>query len=271
MLRVRTVTNRAASGLFWTLALLLLIAGNLVHAQTLEELQAAAKKRDPSAQYQLGRRYLLGIGVAADEKKGFKYLLDAADKGNVVEAIHLVGLCYATEVGVRKNEKLALKYYEKAATAGYAEAEFKLAVCYERGLLRLKPDETTAMKWYLAAAKQGLPMAQLKYAELVKKNADYASAAEWYRKAAEQGVIKAQIKIGDAYNIGQVPGGADLAEAYKWYYIAARLNGPEMSQKLESLDKLKKTTHYYTEAVIVDGKRRAEEYMKSHPELTGGQ
>lgn len=260
MLRIHAVFSQSRRGLLWPLAGLALALVSLVNGQSLAELQAAAKKHDPAAQYQLGRRYLLGIGTTIDEKEGFKYLREAADRGNLVEAIHLVAVCYATEIGVRKSEKLAVKYFEKAATAGYGEAQFKLAACYENGLLAVKPDKTVAMKWYLAAAQQGHPRAQYKYAMLVYQIPDYAGSAEWFRKAADQGVIEAQMRIAEFYKLGRAAGGKDLVEAYKWYLIASRLGYPDAVKQVEEFPRLWRLDEESARKAM----ERADAYFEQH-------
>ncbi len=263
MLRKHTGTCRSGRCRAWAVTVLALTMAGIVQGQSLAELQAAAKKRDPAAQYQLGRRYLLGLGTPADEKEGFKLLKDAADKGiNNYEAMHMVAVCYATESGVKKSERDAFKYFEKAATGGLAEAQFKLGTAYESGLLNLKPDASTAAKWYLAAAKQGHSRAQYKYARLIYQTQDYPAAAEWFRKAAEQGLIEAQVWTGGLYSTGQGVS-KDMTEAYKWYLIAARMGHPDAMKKV---DQAKASPTYFGEKVITEGQRRAEAYLEQHRE-----
>lgn len=252
---------RCLAGVVTGLAVML---PGIVQGQTLAELQAAAKKRDPAAQYQLGRRYLLGLGTPVDEKEGFNLLKQAADKAlNNYEAMHMVAVCYTTESGTKKNDKEAFKYLEKAAMGGLAEAQFKLGAAYENKLLGLKQDAGNAMKWYLAAAKQGHPRAQHNYARLAYEAQDYGTAAEWYRKAADQGHIEAQLWIGNLYNLGQGVS-KDLAEAYKWYLLAARMGHADALKKLESAKGSSRL--YFDEKTTAEGLRRAEAYLELHRE-----
>jgi TPR repeat protein len=271
MLRIHTGTCRSGRCRAWAViaALALTMTGiGIVQGQSLAELQAAAKnKRDPAAalaaQYQLGRRYLLGLGTPADEKEGLRLLKEAADKSNNLEAMHMVAVCYATESGVtKKSERDAFKYFEKAASGGLAEAQFKLGTAYENGLLNLKPDVNLAMKWHLAAAKQGHARAQYKYARLIYQTQDYPAAAEWFRKAAEQGLIEAQVWTGGLYSTGQGVS-KDMTEAYKWYLIAARMGHPDAVKKV---DQAKASPTYFGEKVITEGQRRAEAYLEQHRE-----
>jgi len=263
MLRKHTGTCRSGRCRAWAVTVLALTMAGIVQGQSLAELQAAAKKRDPAAQYQLGRRYLLGLGTTVDEKEGFRLIKDAAEKGNNLEAFHLVAVCYTTESGTKKNDKEAVKYLEKAAMGGLAEAQFKLGVAYENKMLGLKQDAGNAMKWHLAAAKQGHLRAQHNYARLAYEAQDYGTAAEWYRKAADQGHIEAQLWIGNLYNLGQGVS-KDLAEAYKWYLLAARMGHADALKKLESAKGSSRL--YFDEKTTSEGLRRAEAYLELHRE-----
>ncbi len=265
MLRVDTDSCRSGRHLMGAVIGFALTMSTIASAQSLAELQASAKKGDVTAQYQLGRRYLLGIGTTVDDKEAFKILKVAADKGNNLDAAHLVAVCYATEAGVKKNEREAVRYFEKAATGGHADAQFKLGTCYETGVLGGKTDTTTAMKWYLAAAKQGHARAQYKYARLVYAIPDASASAEWFRKAAEQGVIEAQIQTGHLYKLGQAQGGKDLVEAMKWYLIAARLGHPEAKKLAEELPRL--WPRDLNEQSVLKAKQRADAYLEQQAEL----
>ncbi len=62
--------------------------------------------------FYLGKLYLRGLGVAKDEKKGLKFVKDAAN-GNVSEAIIEMAKIYEQGRYVKKDLKVALDYYNK--------------------------------------------------------------------------------------------------------------------------------------------------------------
>lgn len=66
----------------------------------------------------VGKSYLLGEGVEADNKLGFRYSLEAAEKG-VAFAMVNVARCYQFAIGVKGNMKTATEWYGKALEAEY--------------------------------------------------------------------------------------------------------------------------------------------------------
>ena len=67
---------------------------------------------------------------------------------------------------------------------------------------------------------------------------DTAAAASWVRKAAQRGIVDSQYNLGQLYQAGSgVP--RDLAEAYKWFSIAAiGGDGPSRAAATELEDNL---------------------------------
>lgn len=72
------------------LALLLLEAGYAESA--LEWLRRAADKGHPDAMHWLGRCFISGEGVAADQREGLGWLRRSAEKGHVISARQLEAL-----------------------------------------------------------------------------------------------------------------------------------------------------------------------------------
>ena len=91
-----------------------------------------AEKGDASAQFNLGRCYFYGQGVAKDEVEAVKWYRKAADQGNARAQSNL-GFCYANGTGVAKDEVEAVKWYRKAADQGNARAQYTLGICYRDG------------------------------------------------------------------------------------------------------------------------------------------
>ena len=91
-----------------------------------------AEKGDASAQFNLGRCYFYGQGVAKDEVEAVKWYRKAADQGNARAQSNL-GFCYAKGTGIAKDEVEAVKWYRKAADQGNARAQYTLGMCYRDG------------------------------------------------------------------------------------------------------------------------------------------
>lgn len=112
----------------------------LTYEQELELTRTwAEKKHDATAQYLLARRYLYGWGIAADLKKGLRWLRKAAG-ANQGAALHLLGLLYQNSWALmdcgspEEGNRLAFPYLEMAAATDYPAGIFQLGYCYDEGL-----------------------------------------------------------------------------------------------------------------------------------------
>ena len=161
------------------------------------ELVKKAESGDALAQYNLGRAYLHGKGVAGDYKEGVKWFIKSAEQGNAFGQ-NAQGVCYRDGLGVNKDEKEAVKWFIKSVEQGNMKAQYNLGRCYQAG--------------------RGVPK-------------DEKEAVKLYAKAAEQGYAVAQYKLGGCYYTG-VGVGKDEKEALKWYTKVSSLQ----LQKKGSLD-----------------------------------
>ncbi len=161
-----------------------------------EEIKAKANTGDAEAQFQLGRRYDRGEGVAKDQVEAVKWYRKAAEQDHL-KAQYNLAMCYEAGEGVAKDQVEAVKWYRRAAEQNLAAAKNNLGVCYERG-------------------------------EGVAK--DLVEAAKWYRKAAEQNYAIGQMNLGRCY-MGAGGVTKDVVEAYKWLLLASA-QGEEKSKKL---------------------------------------
>ena len=78
-------------------------------------LKKAAKGGDAQAQFDLGCRHILGIGVPEDSRRAERWLVKAAEAGFAPEAQHELGAAYETGEGVEKDEVEAARWYRMAA------------------------------------------------------------------------------------------------------------------------------------------------------------
>lgn len=81
---------------------------------------------DRGSQYELGKMYLYGIGVAVDAKKGLKLVKESANK-NYNHSQFLLGRLYYEGKIIPKNNKKALKWISKAASLGNNDAKVWLS------------------------------------------------------------------------------------------------------------------------------------------------
>lgn len=108
-------------------------AAKAKRAGTIAQLEARANESgDGDALYQLGRRYLKGLGVGRDAKTGASWMRRAAEAGHA-RAQHVLGKMYGTGYGVPKDPVTAYKWLSLAAKRGISDAKHAKAEV-KRGL-----------------------------------------------------------------------------------------------------------------------------------------
>ena len=178
-----------------------------------------------------GFNFDYGMGIEKiDEKKGFEYYKQSAEKGNPFgQALWATYLLY----GGADNPKDSLKASSLASQAllplqKAAEWNDPLAQClvgwiYAAGLTGVK-DDKKAVEWWQKAAKKDFVLAQYDLANSywdgkgVKK--DTLKAVELYRKASEQKLADAENELGACYEKG-FGVEKDTTKAIEWYRKAA--------------------------------------------------
>ncbi|MEN0002095.1 MAG: tetratricopeptide repeat protein [Pseudomonadota bacterium] len=138
--------------------------------------------------------------------------------------IHMRGL------GVPINLALAEDYYRQAADKGITEAEFRYGVMLLQDA-ETRDDKKAAADYIKRAADKGHASAQFNYGQLVRTlrpgASGSATAVTYFRQAAEAGIADAQFLLGRFYLDGSMNIDDDLAEARKWFELAARQNFTE--------------------------------------------
>ena len=110
------------------------------------KIESLAERGFADAQYQLGRMYDSGLGVAVNKKEAFKWYSLSAEQGSI-EAQYNLGLAYRFGVGVEQNFTKSLKWYKESASKGHSGAQYNLNLLFEEGLATRK-DISDAIKWY---------------------------------------------------------------------------------------------------------------------------
>ncbi len=144
-----------------------------------------------------------------------------------------IGVRYADGRGVTPDLDQAFIWFQRSAMHGYPPAQFRVAAHYERGI-GIAKDGERAKIWYRRAAEKGHVKAMHNLAVLLAsapERADYAQAAQWFREAAERDLPDSQFNLAMMYETGR---GVDtnLAEACKWYALAARRGDPEAGRRM---------------------------------------
>lgn len=228
--------------------------------ESMESLMVAAKKGSASAQYELGFRYLHGVGTPVNEKEALNFLQKAAKQGDA-NAQHLLGFCQAAGLGGKPNLPQAVAWYRKAAAQNLAEAQYKLGFCCEMGL-GMPRNNVEAAGWYRKAAEQDVIEAQyalgLCYEEGRGVEKNYAEKLKWFLSAAERGYPMAQGKVARSYYLGQGVEQRDYVEALKWAILADAQGNDEIADLLEILRK--NADKRMTAADLAEGEKRAKQF-----------
>ncbi len=126
-----------------------------------------ANSGDVLAQHELGLRYLLGEGIAADTIKGAYWIQKAAEKGLTAAAFNF-GILLINGWGVDWNPFAAYNYFLNAANDGMAQAEYIIGILYTDNLI-IKRDLNKAYYWINKSSKENYEPAKEVLAEIKNK------------------------------------------------------------------------------------------------------
>ncbi|MBZ0198389.1 MAG: sel1 repeat family protein [Ignavibacteriaceae bacterium] len=129
-----------------------------------------ANTGDPIAQHELGLRYLLGDGFAADTVEGAKWIRRAADKG-LASASFNYAILLINGWGAEWNPFEAYKYFLSAAQNGMPAAEHVVGLLHLENLI-VKKDLSVAYGWFKNAANAGYEPAKISLADFTKRIKD---------------------------------------------------------------------------------------------------
>ena len=197
----------------------------------------AAEGGDTRAQYELGRCYEDGEGVAPDQSEAMKWYRRSA-QGGYAPAQFILGYFHQGGHRLENNHDEVVRWYGKAADQGYAKAQYNLGCYYSAGqseLGKVVPRGPTvwstigipenldeAVKWYRKAAENGHARAQYFMGKSYHSGAgvpkDQVDAFKWWRKAAEQGHATSRFNLGVMYFLGRGTA-KDFSEAARWFNI----------------------------------------------------
>jgi TPR repeat protein len=185
-------------------------------------IQAGAANGSIEDETRLGAAYLLGSGVAQDEKLAAYWYEKAANAGDPV-AQKQIGYLYEVGVGVPRDPERAVRWFERSVAGGYVNAKVDLGVAY---------------MWGLGVRK------------------DLELSAQFFREAATKGDGLGACYLGDMYYFGNGVG-KDLQAAQHWYEVGAKLHDPMSQYRLGvilstdrgNIPELKKAAQYFRESV----------------------
>lgn len=208
------------------------------------ELYKEIQSKMPSAAYQLGLLYKLGVHIEPPEPDCFRAencFRRAANKGHIRAAYELGMLYYNPPLGdFEKDFEQAIKYFKVAADAGDAEAQYKLGWMYRHGL-GCDVDVSESIKYEEMAASQGHTggCGQLAYLYQIEGYINYQKAFKYARQAADAGYAHGAYMCGNFLFWGRGCE-ADEKEALKYYKYAYQHGSYEAKLMIERIENTSK-------------------------------
>lgn len=117
------------------------------------ETLAKAEQGDAEAMRLVGNMYYAGDGTKANHALSFKYIWEAAKKGNTM-ALYNLAFAYKYGVGIERNSHMAFSIYKALHEKGESLATAKLAECHLLGTGIIQSAET-ARKYAQQAIEAG--------------------------------------------------------------------------------------------------------------------
>lgn len=128
---------------------------------------------------------------------------------------------------------------KRAAATGYTPAQLHLASLYQDGAKGVPVNLREARVWARRAADGGDAKGMHAYGMYLFEGTggaeDHGEALVWLKKAAQGGLVDSQFNVAKLYETGDDSIAVDLAQAYKWYLIAARAGDVDARSAAERL------------------------------------
>ena len=204
---------------------------NLNQEAFIENLKKTAESNNPQASYLVGM-YLLSNEPSFDTgSEIIKYLLIAAESGNV-EAKTALAWIYSTGFITDLDPTKAFYWYRLAAEDGDLEASYQLGLLYNSGYGTEK-NHQEAFKWLKKAATSNYSPAQyvigLMYSVGRGTDQNFDEAYTWYFQSAQSGNVKALMNLGLMYLTGKGTN-KDIVQAHKFLTISEILDYQDAKQ-----------------------------------------
>jgi len=120
--------------------------------ESIDELRTRAEAGNADAQYNLGFRYVAGLGVPQDDAEAVRWYRLAAEQGDADAQFNL-GVMYDSGKGVPLDDAEAVRWYRLAADQGYDAAQYNLGLMYANGT-GVPQDYVQVHMWFNLAASR---------------------------------------------------------------------------------------------------------------------
>ncbi len=162
---------------------------------------------------------------ASDFAQSYMWLHRAAEAGWLQAQTDLGGLYMYGGKELKANGTEALKWFTCAAEQGSKEAEFYIGELYYKAI-GVQGDNAEAIRHWRVAAEAGIEEAQQRLGFLLaQEQKTFSEGLVWLRRAATEGTAAGKAEaardLGNIYARGKGGIVPDMAEAARWYGIAA--------------------------------------------------
>lgn len=161
----------------------------LIQPLQLRHFLNEANNGDSSAQVEVARRYMVGLGVKKDVHEAISWFRRAASLKNPV-ALNALGDVYRRGIGVKQDGQEALRWYFASAELEYGPAEKNIGDMYLFGNV-VRYDIKEAIYWYELAAGHGAYQAMHRLGWIFENgvgvSVNNAIAVMWHEIAASEG------------------------------------------------------------------------------------
>ncbi|MGX5834039.1 tetratricopeptide repeat protein [Aeromonas piscicola] len=185
-------------------------------------LKEKAEAGDAIAQFELGQKYRLGLGVKQSNSNALDWYRKSAEQ-NYARGQNAMGQVLRQGIGVEINYIEAITWYRKAIDQKLPVAMSNLAVMYQFGQ-GVEQNHVEAFHWYEKALEHGYKGAKFylgwMYSHGLGVEIDSNKAIECYTQAADQGDSYAQFNLGLIYMYG-VGVEKDYSQAHDLFQQAA--------------------------------------------------
>lgn len=195
----------------------------------LQLLETGARSGGSECEYELGRRYLHGLGVTADRVRGMSMFEDAAERDVRGDVLISLGIEWASGKSMPPNPAKALECYQRSADRGNGTGWARVGYCRQTGAGVAK-DGKEAIRCYEKGIRLGSEEATAALADMLLRgesiDKDVNRAVAMFIDAADRGSGPAALRLTELHFIGYDSFPRNFDEGSKWAAKAVDLRQP---------------------------------------------
>lgn len=169
---------------------------------SLNDVMIEVEKNNPTAMYELARRYQFGeAGAEKNTSKAMELYKRILQYQRNTCAMYKLAYAYLDEEFGEEQRVEGIGYYEAAVELGDADAAVQLGIMYEYGDL-VEQNFEKALQLYEFSIEHGRSDVYFNIGEVYRRNGMWEQAIENYEKAVNAGALYAALPLGTFYEQG---------------------------------------------------------------------